>query len=131
MLCSCRNYTRYVDRALRIRRLIADDFYRVFENVDVLLTPTTNDTSPLYSTFIESGPDGYERERADDYFTQPANMAGVPAVSVPVALSDEGLPIGLQIIAAPCQERRMLSVARFIERIVKFKRFDSDQLFRE
>jgi aspartyl-tRNA(Asn)/glutamyl-tRNA(Gln) amidotransferase subunit A len=73
-----RHQERYVEKALRIRRLIADDFACVFhgENrVDLLLTPVTSDTAPLYSQFTRAD-DGYARERTDDYFTQPANMAG-------------------------------------------------------
>lgn len=80
-----RNYEQYFEKALKIRRLIAEDFYRVFrggdenrkEKVDVLLTPATLSEAPLYSEWKAGLGQGYERERKDDYFTQPVNMAGM------------------------------------------------------
>ena len=71
----CRNYAQFVERAMRVRRLIADDYDSVFKEVDLLLTPVTSDTAVRHSEFRRAE-GGYAHERADDYFTQPVNMAG-------------------------------------------------------
>ncbi|VDO93474.1 unnamed protein product [Soboliphyme baturini] len=64
--------------AAKVRRLIANDFYRLFrqDKVDLLLTPITPSDAPLYSEYVDNE-DGYTRERTDDYFTQPVNLAGI------------------------------------------------------
>lgn len=79
-----RNYERYFLKSLKVRRLIAEDFYNVFrrQNVDVLLTPVTLSEAPLYSEW-KADDDGYGRERSDDYFTQPVNMAGKQSMVLP------------------------------------------------
>lgn len=69
-----RNYEKYFNKALKVRRLISNDFDRVFEDVDLLLTPTTLTTAPLYSDFIKKT--NRDQSAFQDYCTQPANMAG-------------------------------------------------------
>lgn len=54
------------------------------------------------------------RQRQDDYFTQPANMAGLPAISVPFATSSEGLPIGIQLICNYLEDYRLLDIANML-----------------
>ncbi|KPI93664.1 Glutamyl-tRNA(Gln) amidotransferase subunit A-like [Papilio xuthus] len=111
-----RNYEKYFLKALKLRRLIADDFKNVFngENcVDILLTPTTLCDAPLYGDFVSK----HNRDQCafQDYCTQPANMAGIPAVSIPIRLSKNKLPISLQLMGPNLSEELLLNVAKRIE----------------
>lgn len=117
-----RNYAKYFEQALRVRRLIAEDFRRAFERgaggVDVLLTPTTLSAAPTFEAFGRHS--NRDQCAEQDFFTQPANMAGVPAVSVPVRLSAAGLPLSVQLMGDRCTDGRLLAVAKWIEERVQF-----------
>jgi aspartyl-tRNA(Asn)/glutamyl-tRNA(Gln) amidotransferase subunit A len=103
-------YDAYYKRAQAVRALIAQDFHRVFASgVDVLLTPTT--PTPAFPLGAVSDP--YEMY-LNDIFTATANLAGVPAMSVPVGRAG-ALPIGAQVIAPHFAEERMFAVAYAIE----------------
>lgn len=113
------NYENYFVKAQKVRRLIVKDFVDVFESgVDVLLTPTTLTEAVPYLEFIKE--DNRTRSAQDDIFTQAVNMAGLPAVSVPVALSNQGLPIGLQLIGRAFCDQQLLTVAKWFEKQVQF-----------
>nr|XP_021492097.1 glutamyl-tRNA(Gln) amidotransferase subunit A, mitochondrial isoform X2 [Meriones unguiculatus] len=113
------NYENYFVKAQKVRRLIVKDFMHVFDSgVDVLLTPTTLSEAVPYSEFIKE--DNRTRSAQDDIFTQPVNMAGLPAVNVPVALSSQGLPIGLQLIGRAFYDQQLLAVAKWLEKQVQF-----------
>ena len=76
ILRSCRNYDNFFIKAQKVRRLIAEDFRRVFEGgLDILLTPTTLTEAPTHRWFTEA--DNRTRAEEQDVFTQPINMAGV------------------------------------------------------
>lgn len=115
------NYEDYFVRAMKVRRLIAEDFDRVWQSgVDLLLTPTTLSDAPRYCDFISE--DNQTQCSVQDFCTQPANMAGIPAVSIPIKLSKKGLPLSLQLMAPQLCEERLLTVAKWIEDVVKFPR---------
>ncbi|CAG9794658.1 unnamed protein product [Diatraea saccharalis] len=121
-----RNYEKYFIKALKLRRLISDDFKNVFEgedSVDLLLTPTTLIDAPLYKDFVSK----HNRDQCalQDYCTQPANMAGIPAVSIPIRLSKNGLPLSLQLMGPYLSEDLLLNVARKIEELVNFQQLHS------
>ncbi len=105
-------YEAYYGRAQRVRRLIARDFRRVFEEgVDVLFTPTT--PTPAFR-LGERVDDPYEMYLSD-VFTVTANLAGLPAASVPVGTVD-GLPVGGQVIAPAWREDDVLRTVGAVER---------------
>ncbi|XP_004406666.1 PREDICTED: glutamyl-tRNA(Gln) amidotransferase subunit A, mitochondrial-like [Odobenus rosmarus divergens] len=113
------NYENYFIKAQKVRQLIANDFVNVFNSeVDVLLTPTTLSEAVPYLEFIKE--DNRTRSAQDDIFTQAVNMAGLPAVSVPVALSNQGLPIGLQFIGRAFCDQLLLTIAKWFEKQVQF-----------
>ncbi|XP_073963612.1 glutamyl-tRNA(Gln) amidotransferase subunit A, mitochondrial [Choristoneura fumiferana] len=113
-----RNYEKYFLKALKLRRMIADDFKKVFKDVDILLTPTTLSDAPLYDDFVSK----HNRDQCafQDYCTQPANMAGVPAISIPIRLSINKLPLSIQLMGPNLSEELLLNVAKRIEMLVDF-----------
>lgn len=92
--------------ARRTQSLLHRQFARFFEHYDVLLMPTT----PIAALPIE-GPDALELARLLTRYTAPFNLTGLPALSLPCGFTSEGLPIGLQIIAPPWGEARLLRAA--------------------
>ncbi|XP_030055035.1 glutamyl-tRNA(Gln) amidotransferase subunit A, mitochondrial [Microcaecilia unicolor] len=113
------NYERYFLKAQKVRRLIAEDFVKVFcSGVDLLLTPTTLSDATQFREFIKE--DNRTRSAQEDIFTQSANMAGLPAVTLPAALSARGLPLGLQFIGRAFYEQQLLTVAKWLEKQVNF-----------
>jgi aspartyl-tRNA(Asn)/glutamyl-tRNA(Gln) amidotransferase subunit A len=113
------NYDTYFTQAQKIRRLISNDFWKVYESgIDLLLTPTVLSDAPKYDYFSKA--DNRTRTQEQDVFTQPVNMAGVPAVNVPCTLSSNGLPIRLQLIGQPFKEDVMLMAAKWMEQQCAF-----------
>lgn len=115
-----KNYDKFFKKAMQIRSKIAEDFKIVFQeqNFDILLTPTTLTEAPLYSEFIKSS--NRDQCAFQDYCTQPANMAGVPAISIPIKLSNNGLPLSLQLMAPSFSDENLIKVAKWIENHVNF-----------
>jgi aspartyl-tRNA(Asn)/glutamyl-tRNA(Gln) amidotransferase subunit A len=114
-----RNYEKYFNQALKVRRLILEDFDRVWEDVQVVLTPTTLTTAPLYKEFVQNT--NRDQCALQDYCTQPANMAGVPAITLPIKLSLQGMPISLQIMGRNLSEPMLLALAKYLENAVQFQ----------
>ena len=110
-------YDAYYLRAQRVRARILEDFETAFESVDALLTPTTPSAAFAYG---ETSGDPVEMY-LNDIFTVTANLAGLPAISVPAALSSEGLPLGLQVIGRALDEDTCFRAAAAIEASAGFK----------
>ncbi|MBB6335084.1 aspartyl-tRNA(Asn)/glutamyl-tRNA(Gln) amidotransferase subunit A [Schaalia hyovaginalis] len=104
-------YDAYYGSAQKVRTLIQRDFDRVFGEVDVLVSPTAPTTAFAFGDKIDDPMAMY----LNDVATIPANLAGVPAMSVPNAVSSEGLPIGFQIIAPARGDQIMYEVAGLVE----------------
>jgi aspartyl-tRNA(Asn)/glutamyl-tRNA(Gln) amidotransferase subunit A len=103
---------QYYNKALQVRRKIRGDFDAAFEEVDVLVGPTSP-TPPF--TIGERTADPLAMYLSDIY-TITANLAGIPGLSIPCGLTRSNLPIGLQLLAAPFAEEKLLRTARVFER---------------
>ncbi len=104
-------YEAYYERAQRVRRLIQEDFERVFSDVDVLLTPTTPTTAFKLSEKIDDPLQMY----LNDVYTVTANLAGIPAISVPIQTDSTDLPMGAQVLAPAFGENLLVKVAAAVE----------------
>ena len=109
-------YDAYYLRALAVRKLIAKDFEKAFNQVDVIFTPATPTTAFKLGEKLDNPLEMY----LSDIFTVPVNLAGVPALTLPVDFSKEGLPIGMQFISKWFDEKTMLDIAYTIEDYYKF-----------
>lgn len=110
-------YDAYYLKAQKVRTLIRQDFERMFEEYDVLISPT----SPVVAFGIgERTGDPFQMKLAD-VCTIPANMAGIPAISIPCGFVD-GLPVGMQIFGKAFDEETLLRVAYAYEQATAFHR---------
>ncbi|MEY4360956.1 MAG: aspartyl/glutamyl-tRNA(Asn/Gln) amidotransferase subunit, partial [Actinomycetota bacterium] len=108
-------YDAYYGKALKVRRLISDDFARAYQQADVLLTPT----SPIVAFPVGAKVDDPLSMYLCDVFTIPTNLAGHPAMSVPFGTGAGGLPVGVQVLAPTLGEPVMFRVAAQLERSAK------------
>ena len=106
-------YDAYYKKAQKVRTLIAEDFKKVFEDVDVLVTPT----QPTPAFKIGEKVNDPLAMYLEDVFLVPASLAGVPAFSVPCGFDSGGLPIGMQIIGPQLGEEKIFNVAAVYEGI--------------
>jgi aspartyl-tRNA(Asn)/glutamyl-tRNA(Gln) amidotransferase subunit A len=111
-------YDAFYTRALKVKHLITKDFENTFESVDVLLTPTTPNPAFGIDEKITDPVTMY----LNDIYTVTANLAGLPGISVPAGLSQNGLPLGLQLIGPKFSEQMLFNVASVIEDAANFKR---------
>jgi aspartyl-tRNA(Asn)/glutamyl-tRNA(Gln) amidotransferase subunit A len=105
----------YYKKAQQVRTLIRRDFDRAFGSVDVLLTPTSPTTAFGFGAHSEDPLAMY----LADLLTIPANMAGLPAISLPCGFDGAGMPIGVQLITGVLQEERLLQVAWHYEQAAR------------
>jgi aspartyl-tRNA(Asn)/glutamyl-tRNA(Gln) amidotransferase subunit A len=104
-------YDAYYRKAQRVRRLIQGDFFQAFRNVDCLLMPTTPTTAFGSGEKIDDPLAMY----LSDIYTVSANLAGIPAISVPCGTDARGLPIGVQVLGPQFGESLLLNVAGYLE----------------
>jgi len=105
-------YEAYYVKALKVRRLIRQDFDQAFEQVDILASPVS--PNPAFK-IGEHSADPLAMY-LEDIYTISANLAGLPGISIPAGFTAAGLPIGLQLQAAPFEEERLLRAARMFEK---------------
>ena len=112
-------YDAYFVKAQKVRRLIRDDFVKAFEKCDVILTPT----SP-----VAAFPVGDKKMQEDpiamwlnDIYTVSVSLAGLPAMSLPISLNKDGLPLGMQIIGKAFDEQSVFEVASALEKQAGFE----------
>jgi aspartyl-tRNA(Asn)/glutamyl-tRNA(Gln) amidotransferase subunit A len=105
-------YDAYYLKALKVRRLIRQDFDSAFADVDVIAGPVTPTPAFRLGELVDDPLAMY----LTDIYTISANLAGLPGISVPAGVSEAGLPIGLQLLAPPFEEERLFRAARMFER---------------
>ena len=103
-------YDEYYAKAKQVQNLISSEFQNAFKNVDVILNPTC----PTEAFEINSKPDPITMYM-NDIFTTPASIAGLPAISIPMGMSENDLPLGIQLTANCFEENKLFNVARNLE----------------
>lgn len=109
-------YDAYYLKAQKVRRLIRNDFDEAFKSVDAILTPAT--PSAAFALGVKQ--DDPVTMYLNDVFTVPANLAGIPGISVPAGLSSDGLPLGLQVLSDAFAEDKLYAVAKQLEKDAGF-----------
>jgi aspartyl-tRNA(Asn)/glutamyl-tRNA(Gln) amidotransferase subunit A len=106
----------YYLKALKVRRLIKDDFDKAFAECDAVIGPTA--TTPAFK--IGEKADDPLAMYLSDIYTIGCNLAGIPGISIPCGFTKSGLPIGLQILGAPFEEEKLLRIARMHEQATEW-----------
>lgn len=113
-------YDAYYLKAQKVRHLIRNDFIEAFKKCDMILTPTS--PTPAFPIGDKSMQDNPINMYLNDVFTVSVNLAGLPGMSIPMGLSEHGLPLGLQLIGQAFDEQRIFQVAATLEQDAAFKR---------
>jgi aspartyl-tRNA(Asn)/glutamyl-tRNA(Gln) amidotransferase subunit A len=108
-------YDAYYVKAQKVRHLIRDEFNTIFEEADLILSPVAPSVAPK----IGASKDPLEMYKSDMY-TIAINLAGLPAISLPVSKNSEGMPIGLQLIGKAFNEKTLFDGALSMEKAVKY-----------
>ncbi len=108
-------YDAYYVKAQKVRHLIKDNYAKIFENVDLILSPVAPDTAYKFGA-LHNPLDMY----LSDIYTISINLAGLPAISLPVANASNGMPIGLQLIANAFDEQTLFDGAMSLERLMGY-----------
>jgi aspartyl-tRNA(Asn)/glutamyl-tRNA(Gln) amidotransferase subunit A len=108
-------YDAYYLKALKVRRLIRQDFDAAFQQVDLIVGPVTAGPAFKLGEMVDDPLAMY----LVDLYTVSANLAGIPAMSIPCGFTRGGLPIGLQLQAPPLEEERLLRAAHMFQQATK------------
>ena len=108
-------YDAYYTKAQKVRRLVRDCTKEVFKNYDFIISPT----SPHTAFEINAQKDDQIKMYLEDIFTVQANLVGIPAISLPLGLTQEKMPFGIQLMAKPFDEAKMFSFSQ--ELVNKFE----------
>ncbi len=111
-------YDAYYKKAQQVRHVIKNDFYKAFEKVDVLLSPTCPNTAFEIGSKMADPLSMY----LTDIGTISANMVGIPGISIPCGFDSSNMPIGLQLMAPALQEERLLNTAYKFEQATDFRK---------
>ncbi|WP_448072875.1 Asp-tRNA(Asn)/Glu-tRNA(Gln) amidotransferase subunit GatA [Georgenia yuyongxinii] len=107
-------YDAYYGSAQKVRTLIQRDFAQAFGQADVLVSPTAPTTAFRFGEKLDDPMAMY----LNDVATIPANLAGIPGISLPSGLSDDGLPVGFQVLAPAREDARLYRVGGVLERLL-------------
>ena len=113
---SAGQYEKYYKKALQVRRIIYDEFNEAFQEYDMILGPTSPDTAFKFGTKIDDPMEMYK----NDILTMPANITGLPAITVPCGRDSNNLPIGLQMISKQFGESVLIRAAYTFEQNTEF-----------
>jgi len=108
-------YDAYYIKAQKVRHLIKDEFDTIFKECDLILAPVAPTTAPKFGAFASS-----LEMYLSDIYTISVNLAGLPAISVPVAKDSNGMPIGLQLIGRAFDEQTVFDGAMSLEKSVNY-----------
>ena len=112
-------YDAYYVKAQKVRRLIRNDFVEAFKRCDVILTPTA--PTAAFAIGDENMKNNPINMWLNDMFTVAVSLAGLPALSLPIGLNKNGLPLGMQIIGRACDEETVFKTAFVLEKQAGFK----------
>ena len=109
-------YDAYYIKAQKVRHLIKDEYSEIFEEADLILSPVAPTTAPKFGSFKTS-----LEMYLSDIYTISVNLAGLPAISLPVDKDEDGMPVGLQFIANAYDEQTLFDGALSLEKAINYK----------
>lgn len=110
-------YDAYYIKAQKVRHLIKDEYSKIFDEADLILSPVAPTTAPKFGSFKTS-----LEMYLSDIYTISVNLAGLPAISLPISKDEEGMPIGLQLIANAYEEQTLFDGALSLEKAINYKK---------
>ena len=110
-------YDAYYIKAQKVRHLIKDEYEEIFKDADLILSPVAPTTAPEFGSFKTS-----LEMYLSDIYTISVNLAGLPAISLPVDKDEDGMPVGLQLIGPAFNEQTMFDGALSLEKAVNYKK---------
>ena len=109
-------YDAYYIKAQKVRHLIKDEYSAIFEEADLILSPVAPTTAPKFGSFKTS-----LEMYLSDIYTISVNLAGLPAISLPVDKDEDGMPVGLQFIGNAYEEQTLFDGALSLEKAINYK----------